>query len=116
MKATFIRDVNPESRGKQRLYELDEPLDGYTTVIVSAVGDDAPVSPELKLTSEMAGMAGSILGAEMDYSRTDSETFIFGANGAGEIIDWGELEGSYQGGSDHARALRNAGYEIEEDA
>ena len=114
MKATFIRDVNPKSRGKQRLYELDEALGGHTLVVVSAVGDDAaPLDLVEESIMDLAGMAGQVMGRELDYSNMGSETFIFGANGAGEIIDWGELEGSYQGGSDHALALRNAGYEVE---
>lgn len=42
------------------------------------------------------------------------ETYIFPANSAGEIISWGELEGSFRGGMDHEKALRDAGYEIKD--
>lgn len=40
------------------------------------------------------------------------ETYIFPASAEGEVTDWGELEGSYRGGLDHAEALAGAGYEI----
>ena len=33
------------------------------------------------------------------------ETYIFPANAAGEITDWGELPGSYWGGMSHEEAL-----------
>ena len=40
------------------------------------------------------------------------ETYIFPADEDGNVLDWGELEGSYRGGMDHEEALHNAGYEI----
>lgn len=40
------------------------------------------------------------------------ETYIFPCDAAGKVADWGELDGSYRGGSDHAKALRRAGYEV----
>lgn len=41
------------------------------------------------------------------------ETYIFPATEGGEIADWGELDGSYKGGLDHATALLGAGYEVQ---
>lgn len=41
------------------------------------------------------------------------ETYIFPSDAHGEVADWGELDGSFRGGIDHARALKNAGYDIE---
>lgn len=38
------------------------------------------------------------------------ETYIFPANENGEIAHWGELDGSFRGGLDHAQALENAGW------
>ena len=38
------------------------------------------------------------------------ETYIFGASEDGEVLDWGELKGSYRGGRDHRLALQHAGY------
>ena len=67
-----------------RHYQLSEPLEGTEFVVVSA-----SVVP---------------FGAP--------ETYIFPADAAGEVTDWGELDGSYRGGLDHEKALRNAGYDV----
>jgi hypothetical protein len=40
------------------------------------------------------------------------ETYIFPANKEGEVIEWGELPGSFRGGLDMEEALNNAGYEV----
>lgn len=72
--------------GDARLYRLNEPLNGYQYVVVSAV-DERP-------------------------AHRLHETYIFGADHTGKVIDWGELEGSYKGGTDHEEALRGAGYEV----
>lgn len=40
------------------------------------------------------------------------ETYLFGADKDGEIVDWDELPGSFKGGLDHERALQNAGYTV----
>lgn len=69
---------------RQRHYKLSEPLDGHEYVIVSSA---------------------------YTWDHGD-ETYIFGANENGEIVEWGELEGSYVGGLDHEIALRSAGYEV----
>ena len=83
--------------GDARLYRLSEPVpygeegeEGKTDhVIVSAV-----IAP---------------------YS--GAETFIFPASGSddprGFVISYGEMDGSYRGGLDHAEAIRNAGWELE---
>ncbi len=39
-------------------------------------------------------------------------TFIFPSDDSGKVINWEELEGSYQGGTDHHKALRDAGWEV----
>lgn len=40
------------------------------------------------------------------------ETYIFPADRDGEVVSWGEMEGSYRGGLDHEQALQNAGYRL----
>ena len=80
--ATLIRDHLARFSGHAALYRLEPPLDGNELVAVSAT------------------------------SRFGCETYIFPANDRGEVTDWGELDGSYRGGLDHAEALRRAGYEI----
>lgn len=85
--AQFIRQCTGWL-GDARLYKLSEPVTDY-------------------------------LGREYDYvvvSGVDhtwaTETFIFPANGEGEVIDMVELDGSFKGAVDHAEALRGAGYEV----
>ena len=85
--AELLRDVDtgPSQAGEcvQRCYALSEPLDGYRFVVVSAL-----------------------------HHKDGPETYIFPSDDKGEIFDWGELTGSYRGGTDHAEALRRAGYVI----
>lgn len=83
--ATFIGDVNPTARGKQKLYRCSPQLDGFEYVVVSAL-----VLP--------VGLG--------------TETYIFGSDNFGNIVEWGELSGSMKGTLLHEEALRNAGYEI----
>jgi hypothetical protein len=45
---------------------------------------------------------------------TGPETYIFPANEEGHIIDWMEMDGSYQGGLSHVEALSRAGYVVAE--
>lgn len=40
------------------------------------------------------------------------ETYIFPADENGNVVGWLELHGSFQGGLDHDKALRGAGYEV----
>lgn len=42
----------------------------------------------------------------------EPETWIFGCDESGDVLDWGELPGSLRGSLDHAEALRRAGYEV----
>ena len=70
--------------GDARLYKVKPKMGKFTYVVVSA--------------------------AVVPFS--GPETYIFGANKDGEVTEWGELDGSYRGGLDHDRALKNAGYEV----
>ena len=69
--------------GISALYKLSEPLKDFEYVIVSA---------------------STIVGVE---------TYIFGSNEDGEVLDWDELPGSVRGVYDHTVALNDAGYEVE---
>ncbi len=42
------------------------------------------------------------------------ETYIFPADEEGKVIDWSEMEGSFEGGLDHDAAIINAGWELVE--
>ena len=91
--ATLVKDLGLSPAGAHwRLYRLTPPLasdewsDGgpYEYVVVSAV--------------------------VVEYS--GAETYIFGANEAGEVVDWSELPGSFHGGLNHEAALTGAGYVV----
>lgn len=86
--ATFIKDLRG-FRGRARLYRLDPPAPDYDGnpreyVVVSAV----------------------------DAMFSGPETYIFPASAEGEVVDWLEMDGSFQGDLDHERALANAGYTV----
>ena len=89
MKAvTFIRRMDG-FKGDARLYQLSENCrsdDGieYDHIIVSAA----------------------------NCMFTGPETYIFPADKNGNVIDWGELEGSQRGALDHESILIDAGYAI----
>ncbi len=72
-------------KGDARLYKLSPPLKGYDFVVVSAttVPNQGP------------------------------ETYIFPSEPDGQPAHWTELPGSFRGGLDHDKALRDAGYETE---
>jgi hypothetical protein len=76
-------------RGEAWLFRMDPPYMGHDYVIVSAIN---------LLLVRYGG----------------SETFMFAATPQGGVKDWMQLPGSFQGDKDIPRALRNAGYEIEE--
>ena len=73
--------------GDARLYRLTAPLEGYDYVVVSALS--------------------------FNDSGAIDETYIFGSDDEGNVLNWGELPGSLRGTLDHAEVLREAGYEIE---
>jgi hypothetical protein len=93
--AKLIKDVSQKFKGNVKLYEVYPPMEykywqdserttkKCSTVVVSAV-----------------------------HTRSGSETYIFPSDKEGNVIDWGELDGSFQGDTDHTKALKNAGYEI----
>lgn len=88
--ATHIR-VLTGFTGDARLYRVEPPVefedrDGTT-----------------KLTDHVVVSATAVL---------RPETYIFPASSAGKVLDWLELEGSFQGGLDHEHALNRAGYSV----
>lgn len=90
--ATEIREKRRTSGvgAAWRLYRLSEPLEGNEYVVVSA----ATVS-HISL-----------------FNGPGPETYIFGADRDGDVIDWMDLPGSAQGDLDHEAALNRAGYEV----
>lgn len=78
--ATYVKDLD-SYHGVAELYQLAPPHKGVEYVVVSALRDYAA-----------------------------HETYIFPANEDGHVIDWGELPGSYRGGTDMEKALNGLGY------
>ena len=93
--ATFIKNVNHN----QQLFKLSEsiPYDfDYET-------DKYKSETNYIITSAVVALVSG------------PETYIFPAGENGEILDWGELEGSYRGGLDHRQALENGGWDVVND-
>ena len=87
--ATFVKQRN--GTGDGRVYRLDPPMvaesgTAHQYVWVSAVDSFA--------------------------HEPTHETYIFPSDAEGNVVDWCEQEGSFQGGCDHAKALAGAGYEV----
>jgi hypothetical protein len=71
--------------GDARLYRIDPPYCGHAFVVVSAI-----------------------------TYRNSEETAIFYSDGAGNVLDWSPLTGTYTGGLLHEKALRGLGYSVQE--
>ena len=87
--ATFVKDVSAKFQGRAEVFAVSPPIETYEDgetfdhVVVSAVSGP--------------------------YA---TETYIFGANAEGKILNWGELEGSLRGVVSIDAALEEAGYEV----
>ena len=85
MNYKLVKDDLDGFQGHAALYELDEKISyGY--------GDDKAETKYVVVSAANAMYSGP-------------ETYIFPADKSGEIVDWGELDGSYKGGYDHDQAL-----------
>ena len=84
--------------GDANLYQLSEPLE------YDKPWDDEDKTPA-KETSYVVVSAVIAL-----YS--GAETYIFATDKDGNVLDWGELDGSYRGGLSHDEALQRAGYSV----
>lgn len=93
--ATKIKDLDGFA-GHAALYKLSQPIKYERW----GEEDEKPEQYEHVIVSAASVMFSG------------PETYIFGANEAGEITNWTELDGSFRGGLDHEAALRGAGYEI----
>lgn len=94
--ATLIKNLPTSASGAtQALYLMTPPIkeEGYSE-------DDATLWNYVVVSAVRA----------FDTGR--NETYIFPANEKGDIVSWGELDGSMRGTRSHAEALANAGYTI----
>lgn len=89
--AKFLRKVE-DFNGDAALYKLSKPV----------ILNDEEKTSYVIVSSVYAPFTGP-------------ETYIFPADKDGEVLSWGELEGSFRGMSyrdDHEEALNNAGYKV----
>ncbi len=91
--ARFIKELE-DWQGDARLYQLSEPIGwgGWH-------GDEQHYTEFVVVSAVCVMFSGP-------------ETYIFPTDEGGEVLDWSELEGSFRGGLDHEKALRDAGYEL----
>ncbi len=98
--AVLVKKNLSGATGTAHLYRLDPPIeqkdwDGNVEATHEYVRVSATVVPNFGF-SDVGG----------------PETYIFPADETGEVLDWGEVDGSYRGGLDHEEALHRAGYEV----
>jgi hypothetical protein len=93
--ATFIKKLD-DFRGDARLYKLSDPM-----VYESYYDDEKNKSYDYVVVSS----------ANVPFS--GPETYIFGADKKGEVVDWMDLPGSRRGSYSHEDVLEAAGYKVE---
>jgi hypothetical protein len=93
--ATLVKEQMSPVGAVQKLYRLNEAVHW---------GGD--------YEGDEVGHSEYVLVSAVDAMFTGPETYIFPADAEGNVINWGELEGSYRGGYSHEEALRRVGYEI----
>jgi len=94
--ATLLRTVISASGANQHIFKLDPPY--------VATGYDAE---DEKVDEIIEFVCVSAL-----FSVWTVETYIFPCDDEGNVVDWGELPGSYKGGTEHDVALAGLGYTI----
>ena len=109
-KAVYIGIGAQEQDHEVRIFMVDPPHEGYDYVAVSA-RDIGSFTRELLKSMQIPV---SYTGRKQLEKENEMETCIFGCDAAGVISDWTELEGSFKGEMNVARALRNVSYEIQE--
>ena len=86
--ATIIkRQGNPNTNGDQVIAKCDPPMCGRHYYVCSRAISRA-------------------------FDTGQAETYLFPCDEAGDITDWGELPGSFQGEMNHEQAFQNAGYTL----
>jgi hypothetical protein len=96
--AKFVKNMpKGEFRGEARLYRLSHPVSYYFY-------DDN--------CKEIHKETSYVIVSAVIAMFSGPETYIFPATETGEILNWGELDGSYRGELNHDTALLNAGYEL----
>ena len=92
--AKLIKDCSEDFRGHAALYKLSTPMvyEGYM--------EDSTEEFDYVVVSQ----------SQVPFS--GPETYIFGADKNGKVLNWSELDGSRRGSYSHAAVLGFAGYEV----
>lgn len=96
VKATFLRELG-SFRGTAKFYRLSEPV-RYCW----CDGDE-------KCPGEDHFTQYVVVSAAVSFLE-GPETYIFPASPDGDVISWGEMEGSFKGALNHKRAIEKAGW------
>ena len=96
-QAKLIKDgIKSESGANQIIVELPNPI-GY-----DRDWDTGEITKETKY----------VLVSAVNVMFSGPETYIFPCDKEGNVLNWGELDGSMRRTLDHEKALRNMGYEL----
>lgn len=90
MKATFVKDVSAKFRGEARLYRLDQAIE---------YGWDWD-------SEQYKGSTNFVVASAANVWYGGPETYVFASDEEGNVLDWSEKAGSFQGGLDHDRAIQ----------
>ena len=90
--AYLIKKNLPNFNGVAHLYRLDPPLKDYERGSENIFYEYVVVSATVVIY-------------------TGAETYIFGADKEGNIVNWSDLPGSCRGTLNHEEVLRDAGYD-----
>jgi hypothetical protein len=96
-KAKFIKQLEGY-QGNAALYELSEPV-SYPRWVNH---DEEQQKTKWVVVSAL----------DSAFDTGISECYIFAAADNGEVVDWGELDGSERGTTNHQYVLASAGYEL----
>lgn len=91
--AAFVRTLTG-FRGDARLYRVSPPMAGRSWM------------------SDETATHDYVVVSAADVMFSGPETYIFPADEDGNVVDWGEVDGSFRGALDHERALHEAGYTV----
>lgn len=90
--ATFIRNLD-DFTGDAALYRLTP------AIATRSWGNEGETYEYVVVSATVVPLSGP-------------ETYIFGADETGNVLDWGELDGSFRGALDQDAALNGAGYQV----
>lgn len=94
--ATLVQDNLPGFRGHAALFRCDPPIEGY----------------EPWEEGQTQARHEYVIASAVNAFGMGGETYLFPANEAGEVTDWGELPPSQKGTLDHDRVFTDAGYVV----